>query len=199
MSNTTIINRIACTIVSFVSVSIHELVGIMLELRNGSHTFGSILCNSVPEMRKTNNPFLGRVTKLSKWTFGLNTQYYSKLVAEMQRQGIDPSTLTKEPSNYEWYNGKRNCPVLKLKSDPSKLYLALFPNKDGVSFVEYYIDGRLATDFEVEQIKSFEYGSKPSAKQTALGIETDRQVKIRTTKLESVVAITLEGQTYKVE
>lgn len=196
--NNTIIARIASVIASYVSVSLADLVGIVIALRNGSHTFGSILTNSVPEMRKTNNPFLGRVTKLSKWSFGLNTEYYSKLIKEMERQGIDPSALTKEPSNYERYNGKPNCPVLKLKSDPSKLYLALFPNKDGVSFVEYYIDGRLATDFEVEQIKSFEYGSKPSAKQTALGIEAERQVKIRTTKLESVVAITLEGQTYKV-
>lgn len=195
----TIINRIASALVSFVSVSISDLVGIMIELRNGSHTFGSVLLQSIPEMRKTGNPFYGRVTKLAKWSFGVNTEYYSKLIKELERQGIDASLLTKEPSNYERYNGKPNCPVLKLKSDPSKLYLALFPNKDGVSFVEYYIDGRLATDFEVEQIKSFEYGNKPSAKQTALGIEEERQIKIRTVKLESIVAITLEGQTYKVE
>ena len=116
----------------------------------------------------------------------------------MVRQGLDTSTLTKEPSNYVRYNDKANCPILRLKSDTSKLYLSVYPNKEGVSFVEYYIDNVLATELETEQVKSWVGDNKPSAKQSELGISAEREIKIRTIKLDSIVAITLEGTTYKV-
>lgn len=180
------------------TITREELVEKMLVLRNGSHTFGGVVLATEPKMNKGGNPFYGRVTKLAKWSFGVNTDYYTKVVNEMTRQGLDTSTLTKEPSNYVRYNEKANCPILRLKSDTSKLYLSVFPNKEGVSFVEYYLDGVLATELETEQIKSWVGETKPSAKQSELGISADKEIKIRTIKLDSVVAITLEGTTYKV-
>lgn len=170
----------------------------MLTLRNGSHTFGGIVVANKPKMNKGGNPYYERVTKLSKWSFGVNTDYYTKVINEMNRQGLDTSTLTKEPSNYVRYNDKANCPILRLKSDTSKLYLSVYPNKDQVSFVEYYIDNVLATELETEQVKSWVGENKPSVKQTELGISADKEIKIRTIKLDSIVAITLEGVTYKV-
>lgn len=180
------------------SISKSELVEKMLNLRNGSHTFGSVVLATEPTMNKSGNPFYNRVVKLAKWSFGINTEYYNKVKNEMERQGLDVTALTTSSSNYERYNEKPNCPILKLKSDNSRLYVSLFPNKDGVSFVEYYVDGVKATELEVEQIKSFERGNTPSAKQSALGISEEKQIKIRTAKLESVVAITLEKTNYKV-
>ena len=194
----TIENKISEITATSTAITKSELVEKMLTLRNGSHTFGSVVLATEPKMNKGGNPFYGRVTKLAKWSFGVNTEYYTKVVKEMERQGLDASALTREPSNYVRYNDKPNCSVLKLKSDLSKLYLSLFPNKDGVSFVEYYIDGVLATEFETAQIKSWENGKKPSAKQSELGISADKEIKIRTIKLDSIVAITLEGATYKV-
>lgn len=192
-------NRINEVTATATTITKAELVEKMLTLRNGSHTFGSWLLATNPYMPKGGNPFYGRVTKLAKWSFGVNTEYYNKVVNEMERQGLDTSTLTKAPSNYVRYNAdKDNCPVLRLKSDTSKLYISVFPNKEGVSFVEYYLDGVLATELETAQIKAWIGEDKPSAKQSELGISEERQIKIRTAKLESVVAITLEGATYKV-
>lgn len=191
-------NRINEVTANATSITRNELVEKMLNLRNGSHTFGSWVIKTKTKMNKGGNPFYDRVTKLAKWSFGVNTEYYTKLVNEMQRQGLDTSALTKVGSAYERYNDKPNCPILRLKSDTEKLYVSVFPNKEGVSFVEYYIDNRKATEFEVEQIKAWLGENKPSAKQTELGISADKEIKIRTAKLDSVVAITLEGQTYKV-
>ena len=191
-------NRINEVTANATTITRQELVSKMLNLRNGSHTFGSIVLATEPKMNKGGNPFYGRVTKLAKWSFGVNTEYYTKVIKEMERQGLDTSALTREPSNYIRYNEKANCPILKLKSDESKLYLSVFPNKEGVSFVEYYIDGVLATELETAQIKAWENGNKPSAKQSELGISAEREIKIRTIKLDSIVAITLEGVTYKV-
>lgn len=196
----TINNRISEITTTATTITKSELVSKMIGLRNGSHTFGGVLALTAPAMNKGGNPFYGRVMKLAKWSFGVNTEYYTKVVNEMIRQGLDTSALTKAPSNYVRYvENKANCPVLRLKSDTSKLYLSLFPNKDGVSFVEYYLDGVLATELETAQIKAWVGEDKPSAKQSELGIGEERQIKIRTLKLDSVVSITLEGATYKVE
>lgn len=194
----TIQNRINEVTATSTAITKAELVEKMLTLRNGSHTFGSVVLATEPKMNKGGNPFYGRVTKLAKWSFGVNTDYYTKVINEMVRQGLDTSTLTKEPSNYVRYNDKANCPILKLKSDTSKLYLSVFPNKEGVSFVEYHLDGNLATELETAQIKAWVGEDKPSAKQSELGITAEKEIKIRTIKLDSVVAITLEGTTYKV-
>jgi hypothetical protein len=194
----TIQNRISQETANATTITKAELVEKMLTLRNGSHTFGGIVLATEPKMNKGGNPFHNRVTKLAKWSFGINTEYLTKLMKEMERQGLDTSALTEPTSNYVRYNDKKNCSVLRLKSNLSKLYLNLFPNKDKISFVEYYLDGVLATELETAQIKSWIGEDKPSAKQTELGISEERQIKIRTPKLESVVAITLEGVTYKV-
>ena len=194
----TIQNRINEITATATTITRNELVEKMINLRNGSHTFGSIVVGNEPKMNKGGNPFYNRVTKLAKWSFGVNTDYYTKVINEMVRQGLDTSTLTKEPSNYVRYNEKSNCPILRLKSDTSKLYLSVYPNKEGVSFVEYYIDNVLATELETEQVKSWVGDNKPSAKQSELGISAEREIKIRTIKLDSIVAITLEGVTYKV-
>lgn len=194
----TIQNRISQETATSTTISRNELVEKMLTLRNGSHTFGSVVLATEPKMNKGGNPFYNRVTKLAKWSFGINTEYLTKLVNEMNRQGLDTSALTETPSNYIRYNDKKNCSVLRLKSNTTKLYLNLFPNKEGVSFVEYYIDNVLATELETEQVKSWVGDNKPSAKQSELGISADKEIKIRTIKLDSIVAITLEGVTYKV-
>lgn len=193
-------NRISqITAENTVTITKAELVEKLLNLRNGSHTFGSVVLATEPKMNKKGNPFFGRVTKLAKWSFGVNTEYYTKVVKEMERQGLDVSALTKAPSNYvRFHEDRANCPVLKLKSDESKLYLSLFPNREGVSFVEYYVDNQIAGELETAQVKAWVGEDKPSAKQAELGIADERQIKIRTVKLDSVVAITLEGVSYKV-
>ena len=175
-------NRITELTSTSTTITKSELVEKMLTLRNGSHTFGSVVLATEPKMNKGGNPFFGRVTKLAKWSFGVNTEYYTKLLNEMVRQGLDTSNLTKEPSNYTRYTEKANCPILRLKSDNSKLYLSVFPNKEGVSFVQYYLDGNLATEMETAQIKAWVGEDKPSAKQSELGISADKEIKIRTIK-----------------
>lgn len=183
--------------VGAVSITRAELVEKMANVRNGAHSFSNQILATIPPMNKTGNPFLDRTIKLAQWGSGVNTTYATKLENKADKMGIDTTELTIEESKYTRYNGKQNCPVLRLKKDPSALYIAFFPN-DQVQFVEYYVDGELATPLQAEQLKAWVKRPYASAKQTAMGIAVEEQVKIRIAKIESVVAIRIDGTLYRV-
>lgn len=190
-------NRIEQVTSEAVSISREELISKMLDARGGAHTFSNVVLKTVPPMNKTGNPFYNRVFKLAQWNAGINTEFATKFVNTCERLDIDTENLDIDESIYTKYNEKKNCPVLRLKSKPASIYFAFFPTKQ-VQFVEYYIDGMLATPFQEEQLKAWIKKSAPSKKQTELGIAEADQVLIRTAKLESVVAIKIEGTQYRV-
>jgi hypothetical protein len=179
------------------SISKDELISKMINVRGGAHTFSNVVLKTAPTMNKGGNPFHNRVEKLAQWNCGINTEYGTKLGNTLDKLGIEVEALDIDESRYERYTEKKNCPVLRLKSDPNKIYIAFFPNKQ-VQFVEYYIDGELATPLESEQLKVWIKKSTPSKKQTELGIAEADQVIIRTAKVESVVAIKIDGIQYRV-
>lgn len=190
-------SRIAEVTIGATSISREELVSKMINVRGGAHTFSNVVLKTAPQMNKTNNPFHNRVEKLAQWNCGINTEYGTKLGNALDKLGIEVEALDIDESLYERYTEKRNCPVLRLKSNPNKIYIAFFPNKQ-VQFVEYYVDGELATPLQSEQLKVWIKKSTPSKKQTELGIAEADQVMIRTAKLESVVAIKIDGIQYRV-
>jgi len=133
-----------------------EFVSYMENLRNGSHTFGSVVSVTEPKMNKKGNPYYGRVKKMSKWSFGCNTSYSTK--GENFRESNDIQGDFQAQSTYvQSTNGKDNYVVCAKKDNPNILYLRVYtnPNSNESTFTEYYIDGVKATEFEVEQIKGF--------------------------------------------
>lgn len=194
----TLEQRIEQLTANFQKISKEELVEILLNLRNGSHTFGSVIARTEPKMNKKGNPFYGKTIKLSHWSFGMNTEFYPKLSNKMEKKGLDTANIVKVSSNYEHYLDKPNCPILKLKSDPTKLFLCVFPNRDLVTLREFYLDNELANEFQTAQIKAWIKQNKPSPKQTALGLEEDEQILIRTISLDNIVGITVDKKSYRV-
>ena len=91
------------------------------------------------------------------------------------------------PKGYTW----ETYPCLKRKESDGTLYaVASYTNKDKTTFTSKYIVGnRLATKEESDFITEHLYQSKPSAKQTAVGIAEDEQVKIVQYILDNIVAI----------
>lgn len=160
-----------------------EFAEYMNNLNNGSHTKGSIVTLTVARMNKTGNPYFGRVMKLSKWNFGCNTSHTTKSENIRERNGIEGEFV----SNGSYVVAdKKNFVVCSKDDDPSKKYIRLYtdPNGDEVSFTEYYIDNVKATEFEIEQLKTFLIKSKKGSHN--LGIIGDEAFGTFNVGMESV-------------
>jgi hypothetical protein len=178
-------------------MSKEEFVSFMENLRNGSHTYGSMVSNTMVKMNKTGNPFYGRVTKLSKWGFGCNTSYKKKGDNLREQEGIEEE-FNPNSSYVQSTNDKENYVVCCKKDNPQIKYLRVYtnPNSNESTFTEYYIDGVKATDFEMEQLKTF---LKKSTKGSHnLGIKGDEAFGTFNVGVDSVKFIYIDGKKIKV-
>lgn len=172
-----------------------DLEEYMNNLNNGSHTKGSIVTLTIPKMNKTGNPYWGRVTKLSKWNFGCNTAFSTKGDNLRERTGIEGDfTANKSYVTAD----KKNFVVCSKDDDPNTKYLRVYTdaNGDEVSFSEYYIDNVKATEFEVEQLKTFLVKSSKGSHN--LGIKGDEAFGTFNVGMNSVKYIFVMGRKIKV-
>lgn len=173
-----------------------DFVDYLIGLRNGCYTFGSTIVLSVPKMKKRGNPFVNdEVLKLAKWSFGTNSSYSTRVNNAREREGIEGEFVAQE-SWFEPENGDTKCAVGHHKTNVEQKYVSLYPNNNGVSFVEYYINGRKANDFEVEQIKAVMYESGGASK--SQGLSEESAIQIRRAKLESVKYFIADNRKLKI-
>lgn len=145
-----------------------------------------------PKMRKTNNPFIGRVIKHTTFIHPyLGCKYESMVNRQGARQGIDD---TFKADSIKWAT---NLNAYFIEHNGTKdMYLKVGVCSDTIVKSSYTIDGREATAEEVEQIQSFMQSSGDSQKQLAYGIEADKQVKWRTINMENIISIRQGSRTY---
>ena len=67
----------------------------------------------------------------------------------------------------------------------------LFDEKSATTIPIWYVDGRPATNEEIDYIKSF----LPKKSSNRQGLERENVVQVRVVKIENVVAITTDGET----
>lgn len=155
-------------------------------------TFATLETSTEPKMRKTGNPYFGRVRKISK---GLNVQIgsvYEKAVnRQAEREGNESAGEFKaEKLAY----GSWLVPH-KLIEHKGEIQIRVTCNpRMKPKSVSYEIDG---VEIPVEEIKPFMPESKKSARQESFGVE--REVVPRNFKLESITAITVNGTRYRIE
>lgn len=133
-------------------MNITEFVNFCETLNKGTFTQISVITS--PKMRKTNNPYYGRVKKLSTYV-GEFFDYQKK----MTKENPDYSPTRPNRCFNSWlipdvlgYNTETECAYLV-----TKRYL-----KGHHTQVWYYLDNRLVTDKNViNEIKSFFSASKP--------------------------------------
>lgn len=122
-------------------------------VKNGQ--FFSVLYVGCPSnMRKTNNPYVGRVMKatlVSGIQFGVS--YTNKLNNEREREGLVPDFVSHPMRGCEWVEGYANQICEAVKDGSWKLRITLTENVKFES--KWMIDGRAATAEEVAEIKSF--------------------------------------------
>lgn len=158
-------------------------------------TFGMVFETSTePSMRKTNNPFWGRVRKLSHTVnCALGYDYETYVNARLERADL-PAEFHASPLPWgQWVEGYEGI----LISHKGKLYLrmTILPNTSAKP--TYTLDGRVVTDEEMEQIRPFLNGSSYSDKQASCGlVEQSAQVSVRAYAVEHILSISQGAKVY---
>lgn len=162
-----------------------------------SGTFGvSMLSITEPRMRKTNNPYFGRVRKASLLTnVALGYNYENNVKIRLERKGLDENAkafTSEKPKGKSW---ERPNWILFADADPNKKYLRCTMRPTTKAVVRYIVDGKIATDKQVEEIKEFLYAST-SKKQEAHGLEEEEQVIVRDYLFDNIMYLAQGSTTY---
>lgn len=153
------------------------------------NTFGVVVTtNTEPRMNKTNNPYFGRVRKVSVITnVALGRDYENAVNARLGREGLETDFKAAKPNGKHHYG--EGGYLLQSDKDAEKFYLRLTENKNTTRKVVWLLDGREATAEEVAAIKVFVPICGGSAKQAAHGLDADNEVKLTDVLLENVTEI----------
>jgi len=130
-----------------------------------------------PKMNKTNNPYYGRVEKHTAY---LSVDFGKNYTDEVNRRRAEEGKSTDFQAQKSLYESVNEYFVKR----GEQVYLRFMFSKDTETKSIYTIDGRPATDAEVEQIKAF---MPNKGKHTNQGLE--RQVDIRIVKIENIVSL----------
>lgn len=155
------------------------------EIQNG--TFGVVInTETEPRMRKTNNPYFGRVRKVTRMTnVAIGYGYENSVNARLEREGKDADFQAEKPNGKHWICYPN---ILASDKDESQLYLRTTMRKNTIPKSVYTLDGQVVTDpTTLAEIKSFIYSS---AKPTNQGLNEGDEVIVRDYKLENVISIT---------
>jgi hypothetical protein len=152
-----------------------------------------VVTSTEPAMRKTNNPFIGRVRKVSTYRNAiLGVDYQNAVNGRLERKGETADYKSDAPKGKKWYNAF----FYVSDKDENVFYLKIGMRKNTTVESEYYVDGRIATASEVEEIKSFLTSHSSSVKkQENAGLNEEEQYRIVAPKLENVVCVRLGGRT----
>lgn len=142
-----------------------------------------------PTMRKRNNPYLGRVVKVTNCQVKLGD--YARSV---NRHTDGETKFVSKP--LPWGTWKVYDRIITNKD---MLYAAFkFHPSPNPTKVVYYLDGRLATKNEVEDIKTFitdkDFESK---RQTDAGVAKDEQIHPMTMNYNNIVYLCGDGVEYR--
>jgi len=137
-------------------------------------------------MRKTNNPYVGRVKVLTIWD---NRQFadYANVVASRTDEGVYEA----QNMGYETLI-PRLLDYKVLKNGSANLYLRLMEkSQDSKVIKKYLLDGTIVEDKNtISEIESFipkrDYSNK---KQLEAGVSEDKQVKFQRIKLGNVLCL----------
>lgn len=151
--------------------------------------FGTtVVTKTVPQMRKTGNPYVNRVEKISTYKNAiLGVSYENTVNNRLERLGESAVYEASAPKGKLYYNDF----FYQSSKDENVFYLKLgiYPKTTEISS-EYYIDGRPATEQEIVELKSFMPNSDGEIKkQSEAGLPIEEQYKMITPKLENVVKI----------
>ena len=139
------------------------------------------------DMYLRNNPFRGRVKKLSITPMQFGYDYETAVNNRLAREGKEANFTADNLPWGQWVEGMRN----KVIAHKDMLYLRTYCVRNARPRTFYLLDGHLASVEEYKEFAPFLKPSSTSDKQSAHGLEEEFQVKPRDYKFSSLVAITI--------
>ena len=146
-------------------------------LRNGNAI--DIEVATEPKMRKTGNPYMGRVKKHTAY---LGVDFGASYTEEVNKRRLEEGKAADFQAKKSPYEEVNEFFVRK----GEQIYLRMLLKKDNAKRVIWEIDGRPATENEVSEIKGFLQGGGCAKNQ---GLESGNEVEMRVVKIENVVAV----------
>ena len=154
-----------------------------------SHTFVSVVYENEVKMNKRGNPYYGRVTKRVSAQMSFCYSYENAC----NNRCADGVTFVADSLPWgEWLIPNK---VIKHKEE---IYIRLYDINGRKPHTDYFVDGKPCTMEQYREFAGFMPKSKSvSEKQSAHGIEEERQVYPRAIKVTSIREFTMNGVTYK--
>ena len=150
-------------------------------------TFGIVIeTETEPRMRKTDNPYFGRVTKRSRIVnVAIGYDYENVVNNRREREGKAADFVSDKPKGKHWVEFPT---ILASDKDEGQQYLRTTMRANTKPTSVFLLDGKVVEDATaIEQIKSFIQSSYKPQNQ---GLEEGNEVIVRDYKFESVVRIT---------
>ena len=140
-----------------------------------------------PAMRKTNNPFVGRVKKHTTYTDAvLGVDYQNAVNNRLARKGYEKDYQSEAPKGKKHYNAF----FYQSLSDDSVFYLKIGLYSNTIIESQYYIDGQLATNEQLAELKTFlQSKTHFCQKQADYGLNEQEQYSIVAPKASNVISI----------
>lgn len=154
-------------------------------LRNGSAI--DIEVATEPKMRKTGNPYMGRVKKHTGY---IGVDFGASYTEEVNKRRMEEGKAADFQAKKSPYEEVNEFFVRK----GEQIYLRMLLKKSNAKRVIWEVDGRPATEAEVEDIKGFLQGGGSAKNQ---GLESGNEVEMRVVKIENIVAV--GGETWACE
>ena len=155
-----------------------------------------IVTTTVPQMRKTSNPFFGRIMKLTDSHVFTNCNYRAMVDRRREKAGLEPGFVPSQRIiDYvrRTVNGK-TTPVLDYttKAGAANVYLEVNFMQNLKTTSRYVLDG--VTDIQKAEFQEFLQGGGSSAAHQ--GLSQDDEVIIRTYNIRNIVELRYAGTDY---
>lgn len=150
--------------------------------------FVNVIAITDADMYLRNNPYRGRVKKFTITPMQINYDYETAVNNRLKKLGEEPNFKADKLPFGSWLKGFEN----KIIVHKDEFYLRTYCVKNKHPKTFYLLDGVLVTKEQMADIKEWLKPTSASDKQSNAGLEEEYQVKPRTYKFESLIAITIK-------
>jgi len=165
----------------FERITQRQLAGLLAERRGAQAV--TIIARTVPEMRKTNNPWYGRTEKVARVNGMVNWRYENAVNNQRAREG-NQEPFAAEPR--KWGQRIIGCPFVEYRGE---LYLEVKVERS-IEY-QYYVDGK---PVDAAVIAPYLPKRQESGRQ-----DVERPVVLRDYKLATIEQIAIGGKLFVIE
>ena len=157
-------------------------------------TFGvTMITKTEPKMNKRNNPFFGRVQKITYLSnVGLGLSYQNTINNRLERLELENNYQAEKPKGKHFINDF----ILASDKDETIHYLRTTMYKNTKSETIYLLDGQIVDGDILKEIKVFIPKATTCQKQQNAGLEEQDQVIVRDFKVENIIHLAQGEKVY---